>query len=74
MVVLDACKVHKVPLDSFGAGGEGMSAFLMGRSSATTQGIIVRLGLIDADDMGQNCAMVSTPTPTITIPEKTQIA
>ncbi|TRZ08051.1 hypothetical protein HGM15179_019056 [Zosterops borbonicus] len=54
IVVLDSCKVHKVPLDAFGPLGEGKSAFLIGRSSATLQGIIVHLGLIDADYMGQD--------------------
>ncbi|RMC08863.1 hypothetical protein DUI87_13857 [Hirundo rustica rustica] len=63
MVVLDSCGVHKVPLDAFGPVGEGMSAFLMGRSSATIQGIIGHLGLIEADFKGQIYAMVSTPSP-----------
>lgn len=40
-----------------------MSAFLMGLSSATLQGIIVHLGLIDAHYTRQICAMVCTPTP-----------
>ncbi|XP_053826885.1 uncharacterized protein LOC128803701 [Vidua macroura] len=73
-VVLESCKIHKVPLDAFGPLGEGMSAFLMGRSSATLQGIIVHLGLIDADFTGQICAMVSTPTPPVTIPKGTRLA
>ncbi|RMC09689.1 hypothetical protein DUI87_13475 [Hirundo rustica rustica] len=73
-VVIDSDKIHKVPLDAFGPLGDGMSAFLMGRSSATIQGIIVHLGLIDADFSGQIHAMVSTPTPPLTIPKGTQIA
>ncbi|RMC21358.1 hypothetical protein DUI87_02220 [Hirundo rustica rustica] len=73
-VVIDSNKIHKVPLDAFGPLGDGMSAFLMGRSSATIQGIIVHLGLIDADFSGQIHAMVSTPTPPLTIPKGTQIA
>ncbi|RMC05472.1 hypothetical protein DUI87_18665 [Hirundo rustica rustica] len=68
-VVLDSCKVHKVPLDAFGPVGEGMSAFLMWRSSATMQGIMVHLGLIDADFTGQIYAIVSTPNPPATTPE-----
>ncbi|RMC03173.1 hypothetical protein DUI87_20367 [Hirundo rustica rustica] len=40
-VVLDSCGVHKVPLDAFGPVGEAMSAFLMGRSSAPTQDIMI---------------------------------
>ncbi|RMB97017.1 hypothetical protein DUI87_26464 [Hirundo rustica rustica] len=70
-VVIDSEKIHKVPLDAFGPLGDGMSAFLMGRSSATIQGIIVHLGLIDADFSGQIHAMVSTPTPPLTIPKHT---
>ncbi|RMC19284.1 hypothetical protein DUI87_03891 [Hirundo rustica rustica] len=73
-VVIDSDKIHKVPLDAFGPLGDGMSAFLMGRSSATIQGIMVHLGLIDADFSGQIHAMVSTPTSPLTIPEGTQIA
>ncbi|RMC04172.1 hypothetical protein DUI87_18991 [Hirundo rustica rustica] len=73
-VVFDSDKIHKVPLDAFGPLGDGMSAFLMGRSSATIQGIMVHLGLIDADFSGQIHAMVSTPTPPLTIPKGTRIA
>ncbi|RMC20393.1 hypothetical protein DUI87_01242 [Hirundo rustica rustica] len=73
-VVIDSDKIHKVPLDAFGPLGDGMSAFLMGRSSATIQGIMVHLGLIDADFSGQIHAMVSTPTPPLTIPKDTRIA
>ncbi|RMC16028.1 hypothetical protein DUI87_08235 [Hirundo rustica rustica] len=73
-VVIDSDKIHKVPLDAFGPLGDGMSAFLMGRSSATIQGIMVHLGLIDADFSGQIHAMVSTPTPPLTIPKGTRIA
>ncbi|RMC01641.1 hypothetical protein DUI87_21654 [Hirundo rustica rustica] len=73
-VMIDSDKIHKVPLDAFGPFGDGMSAFLMGRSSATIQGIIVHLGLIDAGFSGQSHAMVSTPTPPLTIPKGTRIA
>ncbi|RMC20345.1 hypothetical protein DUI87_01194 [Hirundo rustica rustica] len=73
-VVIDSDKIHKVPLDAFGPLGDGMSAFLMGRSSATIQGIMVHLGLIDVDFSGQIHAMVSTPTPPLTIPKGTRIA
>ncbi|RMC19452.1 hypothetical protein DUI87_04063 [Hirundo rustica rustica] len=73
-VMIDSDKIHKVPLDAFGPLGDGMSAFLMGRSSATIQGIMVHLGLIDADFSGQIHAMVSTPTPPLTIPKGTRIA
>ncbi|RMC20537.1 hypothetical protein DUI87_01388 [Hirundo rustica rustica] len=70
MVILDSCGVHKVPPDAFGPVGEGMSAFLTGRSNATAQGIIVHLGLIDADFMGQIYAMVTTPMPLSLSPKR----
>lgn len=73
-VVLESSEIRKVPLEAFGPLGGGMSALLMGRSSATLQGIIVHLGLIDADFTGQICAMVSTPTPPVTIPKGTRLA
>ncbi|RMB97742.1 hypothetical protein DUI87_25741 [Hirundo rustica rustica] len=73
-VVIDLDKIHKVPLDAFGPLGDDMSVFLMGRSSATIQGIMVHLGLIDVDFSGQIQAMVSTPTPPLTIPKGTRIA
>ncbi|RMB92731.1 hypothetical protein DUI87_30877 [Hirundo rustica rustica] len=73
-VVIDSDKIHKVPLGAFGPLGDGMSAFLMGRSSATIQGIMEHLGLIDADFSGQIHAMVSRPTPPLTIPKGTRIA
>ncbi|RMC20729.1 hypothetical protein DUI87_01581 [Hirundo rustica rustica] len=73
-VMIDSDKIHRVPLDAFGPLGDGMSAFLMGKSSATIQGIMVHLGLIDEDVSGQIHAMVSTPTPPLTIPKGTQIA
>ncbi|RMB88160.1 hypothetical protein DUI87_35474 [Hirundo rustica rustica] len=57
-VVIDSDKIHKVPLDAFGPLGDGMSVFLMERSSATIHGIMVHLGLIDADFSGQIHAMV----------------
>ncbi|TRZ15139.1 hypothetical protein HGM15179_011999 [Zosterops borbonicus] len=73
-VVLRDTTVHKIPLDAFGPLGDGLSALLMGRSSTTIQGIIVHLGLVDADYTGRIYAMVSTSTPPLTIPEKTRIA
>ncbi|RMC11869.1 hypothetical protein DUI87_11995 [Hirundo rustica rustica] len=73
-VVIDSDKIHKVPLDAFGPLSDGMSTFLMGRSSATIPGIMVHLGVIDVDFSGQIHAMVSTPTPPLTIPKGTRIA
>ncbi|RMC04128.1 hypothetical protein DUI87_19465 [Hirundo rustica rustica] len=73
-VVIDSDKIHQVPLDAFGPLGDDMSAFLMRRSSATIQGIMVHLGPTDADFSGQIHAMVSTPTHPLAIPKGTQIA
>ncbi|XP_017590499.1 PREDICTED: endogenous retrovirus group K member 9 Pol protein-like [Corvus brachyrhynchos] len=73
-VILDSTWVYKVPLDAHGLLGQGLSALLVGRSSTTVQGIHVHLGVIHADYTGQICAMVSTPSPPFTIPEKTRIA
>lgn len=73
-ITIESLKVHKVPLKACGPIGKGLSALLLGRSSATLQGIFVHPGVIDADYMGQICAMVSTPTPPVTIPAKTRIA
>lgn len=52
----------------------GLSALSIGRSSATIQGIIVHPGVIDTNFTRQILAMVSTPTPHVTIPEKIRIA
>ncbi|KAL2307765.1 hypothetical protein Nmel_000745 [Mimus melanotis] len=73
-VVIDSAGVHKVPLGAFGPLGHGLSALLVGQSSATIQGIFVHPGVIDADFTGWICAMVSTPCPPVTIPAGTRIA
>lgn len=62
-VILESCRVYKVPLDAFGPLGQGLCALLVGRSTATLQGIFVHPGVIDAEFTGQICAMVSTSTP-----------
>ncbi|RMC21449.1 hypothetical protein DUI87_02315 [Hirundo rustica rustica] len=67
-ITIDSLKVHKVPLEAHGPIGRGLSALLLGRSNATLQGIFVHPGVIDADYMGPICAIVSTPTPPMTIP------
>ncbi|KAL2311248.1 hypothetical protein Nmel_002941, partial [Mimus melanotis] len=54
--------------------GHRLSALLVGRSSATIQGIFVNPGVIDTDFTGRTCAMVSTPCPPVTIPAGTRIA
>ena len=72
-VVLDSAGVHKAPLDAFGPLGQGLSALLVGQSSATLQGTFVHPGVIDADFTGQIRAMVSIPSPPVIIPAGTRI-
>ena len=67
-------QIHRVPLDAWGPTGNGLSALLIGRSSSTLQGLMVHVGVIDADYTGQICAMVSTATPPVTIPQGTRLA
>ncbi|KAJ7409898.1 endogenous retrovirus group K member 9 Pol protein-like protein [Pitangus sulphuratus] len=73
-VTISTMGVHKVPLDAWGPIGGGLSALLIGRSSATIQEIMVHVGVIDADYTGQICAMVSTPTPPLCTEKGTCIA
>ncbi|TRZ07689.1 hypothetical protein HGM15179_019421 [Zosterops borbonicus] len=73
-VTITTLKVNKVPLKAQGPIGKGLSALLIGRSSATFQGIYVHPGVIDADFTGQIHRMVSIPTAPVPIPEKNKIA
>ena len=73
-VTISDCQIHRVPLDAWGPIGNGLSALLIGRSSSTLQGLMVHVGVIDADYTGQICAMVSTATPPVTIPQGTRLA
>uniref|UniRef100_A0A8D0FSA8 dUTPase-like domain-containing protein n=1 Tax=Strix occidentalis caurina TaxID=311401 RepID=A0A8D0FSA8_STROC len=66
--------IVKVPLDARGPIGQGLSVLLLGRSSSTLNGLIVHVGVIDADFTGQICTLVSTPYPPVTIPKGTRIA
>lgn len=73
-VTISSHSVQKVPLAAHGPIGRGLSALLIGCSSATLQGINVHVGVIDADYTGQVSAMVSTPTSPLTIPKDARIA
>ncbi|XP_069737370.1 uncharacterized protein [Phaenicophaeus curvirostris] len=73
-VTLTTQGVHKVPLDAWGPIGNGLSALLIGRSSATIQGLMVHVGVIDADYEGQIYAMVFTSTQPVTLEKGTRIA
>lgn len=72
-VIINSLQVHKVPLEAYGPIESGLSALLLGTSSATLQSIFVHLGVINADYTGQICAMMSMPSPLVTIPAKTRI-
>uniref|UniRef100_A0A8B9PL11 dUTPase-like domain-containing protein n=1 Tax=Apteryx owenii TaxID=8824 RepID=A0A8B9PL11_APTOW len=67
-------KVHKVPLAVRGPLGDGLSALLVGRSSATSQELFVLVGVVDADFTGQIQAMIWTPSPPVFIPMGSRIA
>ena len=67
-------QIHRVPLDAWGPTGNGLSALSIGCSSSTLQGLMVHVGVIDGDYTGQICAMVSTATPPVTIPQGTRLA
>lgn len=74
VITINTSKVHKVPLEVWEPIGKGLSILLIGRPSATMQGVFVHLGVIDTDFNGQIHAMLSTSTPPMTIPEKNTIA
>lgn len=67
-------QICKVPLNAYGPVGLGLSAFLVGRSSSTIQGINVHLGIIDSDYLGQIHATVSVSELPVIIQKGTCIA
>ncbi|NWY90816.1 POK9 protein, partial [Loxia curvirostra] len=73
-VTINSHDVVKVPLQAWGPIGKGLSALLIGISSATLMGLNVHVGVIDADYTGQICAMISTNYPPVTIPKGTCLA
>lgn len=54
--------------------GNGLSALLLGRSSATVQGLFVLPGLIDADYTGEIKIMLWTSMPPCEVPAGANIA
>lgn len=64
--------VHVIPSTATGPLGYGLSALLLGRSSATKQGVIVLPGVIDADYTGPIGIMIQCPP--ITLKQGTKIA
>ncbi|NWY63283.1 POK9 protein, partial [Chionis minor] len=73
-IVLTDSSVSLVPTGVFGPLGKGKSVLLLGRSSATLQGLFVLPGLIDSDYTGESKIMVWTPTPPCSVPGGTPIA
>uniref|UniRef100_A0A8C8BP41 dUTPase-like domain-containing protein n=1 Tax=Otus sunia TaxID=257818 RepID=A0A8C8BP41_9STRI len=59
--------VHVVPSTVTGPLGHGLSALLIGRSSASKQGIMIIPGLIDSDYTGQIGIMVRILNPPATL-------
>lgn len=73
-ITMNSLQVDKVPFKAQGPIGKGLNALLIGRSSVTLQGIFVYPAVIDENFTEQIQAIVSTPTPPVTIPAKTKIA
>ncbi|XP_074755489.1 deoxyuridine 5'-triphosphate nucleotidohydrolase-like [Athene noctua] len=73
-VTIQDQKVHLVDSNVEGPLGFGLSAFIIGRSLATRQGIQVLLGIINADYIGVIKIMVQTLTPPVFIPKGSRIA
>ncbi|KGL92205.1 hypothetical protein N301_07120, partial [Charadrius vociferus] len=63
-----------IPMGVKGPLGDGLSALLLGRSSATHQRLFVLPSVIDADFMGEIQIMLWTPTPPCQIPEGSRVA
>ncbi|NXV24356.1 POK9 protein, partial [Cepphus grylle] len=66
--------VHVLPSTLSGPLGHGLSALLLGRSSATLQGLFVLPGVIDADYTGPISIMVKAFAPPITVRQGSTIA
>ncbi|NXY09743.1 POK9 protein, partial [Pteruthius melanotis] len=73
-VTLISNAVHLVDTNIQGPLGHGLCALLLGRSSASRQGIFLIPGVIDADYMGIVKGMFYTLTPPVSIPAGSRIA
>lgn len=67
-------QVRVVPTSIKGPLENGLSALLIGRSSATKQGLFVLPGLIDADYEGEIKIMMWTPSSSCLVPAGAKIA
>lgn len=73
-VTISTSEVTVIDSTATGSLGEGLSALLIGRSSASKQGIFVLPGLIDADYEGIIKIMVKVFAPPVTINQGSRIA
>jgi len=73
-ITIEDDKVHVVPSVATGPLGHGLSALLVGRFSASSQGIFVLPGVIDADFMGPIGIMLKVFTPPLTIKRGSKFA
>ncbi|KFR12224.1 hypothetical protein N306_11465, partial [Opisthocomus hoazin] len=73
-ITIEDDKVHVVPSVTTGPLGHGRSALLVGRSSASTQGILVLPRVIDADLTGPVGIVLKVFTPPLTIKRGSKIA
>lgn len=72
--VISDDQVHVIPSTCTGPLGHGLSALLLGRSSASKKGIFVLPGVIDADYTGPIGIMVKVFCPPVAIPQGSVIA
>ncbi|XP_068253287.1 deoxyuridine 5'-triphosphate nucleotidohydrolase-like [Nyctibius grandis] len=73
-VTITDSAVHVIPSTVSGLLGYGLSGLLLGRSSATKQGLLVLPGVIDADYTGQIGIMLRVLNPPVTLKQGTRIA
>jgi len=73
-ITIEDDKVHVVPSVATGPLGHGLSALLVGRSSASSQGIFVLPGIIDTDFTGPIGIMLQVFTPRLTIKRGSKVA
>ncbi|NWY55597.1 DUT nucleotidohydrolase, partial [Chionis minor] len=73
-VTIEDDNVHVIPSMVTGPLGHGLSALLLGRSSASQQGIFVLPGVIDADYTGPIGIMLKVFTPPLILKQGSKIA
>jgi len=73
-ITIEDDKVHVFPSVAIGPLGHGLSALLVGRSSASSQGIFVLPRVIDADFTGPIGIMFKVFSPPLTIKRGNKVA